>query len=243
MMLCPCCGGNMMLGAPRCACGARFVGEPLGDPGVKVQRFGPAVTPVALLFIVVGAALIFTKFMALAAVLVVWAARRAMRLARRDPEGYGGYRTAAATLVITLVAGAVSIGFAISHIPRYLENRKAKGTAYTQSGMFLTWKLLDDYKRKYGSYPPDELAVKQFIPEQLPRDYWNKSIAYQAYTEAIADGRGTGIKNMPINNFELRSAGPDEKLGTEDDIIMRDGIFYTSGEAKKQSVVRGSVKR
>jgi hypothetical protein len=250
MMLCPCCGGNMRLGAARCVCGARFVGEPLSEPAVKVQRFGPAITPLVLLAIVVGAALIFTKFLALAAVLVVWAARRAMRLASRDPQAYGGYRTAAATLVVTLAAGAVSIGFTIAYIPRYLKNREARGPAYTQSCMYRTWKLLDDYKRKYGSYPPDEQAVKEFIPEPLPRDYWNKTISYQAYTEAIAevtkDPRGRGgsrIKNIAINNFELRSAGPDEKLLTEDDIIMRDGIFYTSAEVKKQSVVQGPAKR
>jgi hypothetical protein len=207
-------------------------------------------TPLALLAVVVAAALIFTKFLAVAAVLVVWSARRAMRLARRDPQGYGGYRTAAATLVVTLVAGGVSLGFAFAYIPRYLRNREARGTAYTQSVIFGTSKLLDDYKQKYGSYPPDELAVKKFIAEQLPRDYWNKTISYQAYTEAIAEvakdprgGGGTGIKNIAINNFELRSAGPDEMMGTEDDIIMRDGIFYTSSEVRKQSVVQGPVKR
>jgi hypothetical protein len=248
-MLCPCCGGDMRLGAARCVCGARFVGEPLSDPTVKVQRFGPAMTPLVLLAIVVASALIFTKFLALAAVLVVWAARRAMRLAKQDPHGYGGYRTAAATLVVTLVGGAISSGFAIAYIPRYLKNREVRGNAYTQSVIFGTSKLLDDYKQKYGSYPPDELAVKQLIAEQLPRDYWNKTISYQAYTEAIAevtkDPRsrgGTGIKTIAINNFELRSAGPDEKLGTADDIIMRDGIFYTSEEVKKQSVVQGPVR-
>jgi hypothetical protein len=234
----------MRLGAARCACGARFVGEPLSDPTVKVQRFGPAITPVVLLALVVGAALIFTKFLALAAILVVWTARRAMRLAKLDPDGYGGYRTAAATLVVTLVAGSISSGFAIAYIPKYLKNREARATAYTQSVIFGTSKLLDDYKQKYGSYP-DELALRQLIAEQLPRDYWNKTISYQAFTEAIAEvakdprgGRGTGIKSMPFNNFELRSAGPDEKLNTEDDIIMRDGIFYTSDEVRKQSVVQ-----
>ena len=129
MMLCPCCGSEMLLGAFDCRCGARFVGEPLGDPAVKLRQFGPAVTAVALLAIVVGAALLFTKFLAIAGLLVVWAARKAMRLAQRDPEGYGGYRTAAATLAVTLTAGAVSGGFAIASIPRLIKERKAKETA------------------------------------------------------------------------------------------------------------------
>lgn len=241
MMLCPCCGSDMLLGAFDCRCGARFVGEPLGDPAVKLQRFGPAVTAVALLAIVVAAALLFTKFLALAAVLVVWAARKAMRLARRDPENYGGYRTAAATLAVTLTAGAILGGLAIAGIPKLIRDREAKETAGTCAPIIRYQQLIEEYRVQTGSYPLDEATVKRFISESLPRDYWNKAIAYQGRTDYTASStRRTGIQ---INNFELRSAGPDEKLETDDDIVMIDGIFYTNAEAKKKSVMQRSVNR
>jgi hypothetical protein len=49
----------------------------------------------------------------------------------------------------------------------------------------------------------------------------------------------------PIQNstFELHSAGPDGIEGTDDDIIMRDGVFYTSAEIKKLPAVRTSSDR
>jgi len=242
MMLCPCCGSEMLLGAFDCRCGARFVGEPLGDPAVKLRQFGPAVTAVALLVIVVAAALLFTKFLALAGLVVVWAARKAMRLAQRDPEGYGGYRTAAATLAVTLAAGAVSGGFAIASIPRLIKDRKAKETAATCAPIYRYYQLIEEYKRKYGSYPVDEPAVRRFISESLPRDYWNKGIAYQGRTDYMV-GSKPGQTGIQINNFELRSAGPDEKLETDDDIVMIDGIFYTNAEAIKKSVMQAPAKR
>ena len=241
MMLCPCCGNDMLLGALDCRCGARFVGEPLGDPAVKLQRYGPAVSAIALLAIVVAGALLFTKFLALAGVLVIWYARKAMRLAQRDPEGYGGYRTAAATLAIALTAGAVSAGFAISSIPRLIKDRQAKETAATCAPMYRYYELIEEYRHQTGSYPQDETTVRRFISESLPRDYWNKAIAYQGRTDYTASSsRRTGIQ---INNFELRSAGPDEKLETDDDIVMIDGIFYTNAEAKKKSVMQTPAKR
>jgi hypothetical protein len=185
----------------------------------------------------VAAALLFTKFLAIAAVLVVLAARKAMRLAQRDPESYGGYRTAAATLAVTLTAGAVSGGFAIASIPRMIEDRKAKRTAATCAAMYRYYQLIEEYRHQYPSYPIDEPAVKRFISESLPRDYWNKAISYQGRTDSLS-GRSPDRTGIPINNFELRSAGPDEKLETDDDIVMIDGIFYTNAEAKKKAVMR-----
>ena len=242
MMLCPCCGSDMLLGALDCRCGARFVGEPLCDPAVKLQRFGPAITAVALLALVVASALIFTKFLALGAILVIWAARKAMRLAQSDPEAYGGYRTAAATLAVTLAAGVVSGGFAIAGVPRLIKDRKAREIAGTCAPMLRYYQLLEEYKRQYRSYPLDESEVRRVISESLPRDYWNRGIAYQGRTDFTA-GRSPDRTGFQIQNFELRSAGPDEKLDTDDDIVMIDGIFYTNAEAKKKSVMQPPVKR
>jgi type II secretory pathway pseudopilin PulG len=221
-----------------CACGGRFVGSPLDEKPFKVQRFGPAMLSVALLAVVVTAALVFTKFIALAAVLVVWSARRAMRLARRDPELYGGYRTAAATLVMTLIAGSVAGAFAVGSIPRWLNNREERKQAATRAQLHRIQSLLEDYKRKYGSYPADE----KVLGEPVPADYWNEAIAYQGFTDAIAD-RSVQRATITINNFELRSAGPDEQFGTNDDIIMRDGVFYTNAEVKKLSMVQRPAGR
>ena len=85
-MLCPCCGGMILSNASHCGCGARFVGKPLDETPINVQRLGPALTAVALLLLVVTVGIGITKWLSFAGLLVIWASWRAVRLARRDPK-------------------------------------------------------------------------------------------------------------------------------------------------------------
>lgn len=241
-MLCPCCGSDIEPGTPACNCGARFVGEPFDEAPVKVQRLGLPMLAVALLALVVTASLVFTKYLAFAGVLVIWSARRAMNLARHEPDWYGGYRTAAATLVLTLVAGAVAGGYGIAYIPDYLENRRMRQEAATRATLLNVGRMAEEYKRKYGAYPPDELEIKKTTGEPLPTDYWENAIKYQSERDELA-GKSPGVTEVRAKSFELRSAGPDEKMGTDDDIIMRDGIFLTAAEAKLRSPMQGTAAK
>lgn len=245
-MLCPCCGEEITLGVSRCRCGARFVGAPLDESPIRVKRFGPAMTAVLMLAVVVAATLVITKWLAVTVLIAIRFALRAMRLARRDPEWYGGFRVTLATLVLAIAGGAIAASYGIAHIPTFLENRRVRRTAATQSAMYHLANLLEDYKRAYGSYPQNTQEIKKAVTESLPVDYWQKTIRYQSFTEYIADAtdpKFLGRTGIPFNNFELRSAGPDGKEGTDDDIIMRDGIFYTNAEVKKQPTIRTSSDR
>jgi hypothetical protein len=245
-MLCPCCGQEIALGAPGCQCGARFVGEPLDDTPIKVKRFGPVMTAVLMLAIAVSVPLIITKWLGIILVIPIWRAARAMRLARRDPEWYGGYKVAAATLILAIAAGVFSVVYVAKNIPQFLENRKARRIAGTQAAMYHMAGLLENYKRTYGSYPRNTQEIRKAVTESIPLDYWKKSIQYQSFTEAIADATDPNKfarTGLLFKNFELRSAGPDEKEGTDDDIIMRDGIFFTNAEIKTQPAIRNSSDR
>lgn len=237
-MLCPCCGGSIFRGARECGCGARFVGEPLDEKPIKVQRLGPAMISIGLLVAVVAASLVATKWMALAAVLVIWSAWRALRLARLDAEWYGGYKTAVATLSLTLAGGVALATYGIAHIPKALENYRLRQVAATQSSMYHVANLLEAYKLNVsnGAYPNPQ-QFKQVMGGSLPTDYWDGSIKYQALTDPVAD-TSIGITLLSNTNFELRSAGPDGIVGNDDDIIMRDGVFFTNSEIKKQTVVQ-----
>jgi type II secretory pathway pseudopilin PulG len=244
MMLCPCCGGRIALGVRECGCGARFVGSPLDESPIKVKRFGPVMTAVVLLAVAASLTLVITKWLVITSVIAIRYAVRAMRLARRDPEGYGGYAVAAAALVVAVAGCAVMAAYTAANVPQFLENRRVRRIAATQSAMYHLANLLEDYKRTYGSYPRNAQEIKKAITESVPVDYWQKSIKYQSFTEAMADGRRPDlIPVIPFNNFELRSAGPDGKEGNDDDIIMRDGIFFTNAEIKKQPAIRTSSDR
>lgn len=194
-------------------------------------------TSVALLALVVVAALVATKWMAVAAVAVMWSAWRAMQLARRDAEWYGGYRTAVATFSLT-VAGSLALAtYGIAHIPQAFENYHLRRIAATQASMHHIAGLLEDYRLKAGrgSYP-SPAEFKKVMGDSLPMDYWDSSIKYELGPVSIADTAiGTAVYSN--TNFELRSSGPDGVAGTDDDIIMWDGIFFTNAEVKNQTVV------
>jgi hypothetical protein len=240
-MLCPCCGASILRAARQCECGARFVGEPLDEPPIKVQRFGPAMTSVAMLLLVITVALVATKWLAFGAVLVMWFAWRAVKLAKRDPEWYGGYKTAVFTLTVTILASAGLASYGIAHIPKALDNYWLRQVAATQARMHHIASSLEQYKLTVGlgSYPKDAQEFKRATGESLPADYWDQSLKYGGSTGEIAEqNESLARTGLPVDHFELRSAGSDGIIGTDDDIIMRDGIFFTNAEVKRQPLAQ-----
>src|SRR5262252_2095552 len=138
-------------------------------------------TAVAAPAVVLGAALVFTWWLALGGVAVIWLAARAMKLAKRDPEAYGGYRVAAGTLALTLVSGLSLAAFEISRIPEYFKKREIRKIAATESAFrHLQTSPLEDYKSKNGSYPKDEETLKKVIGQSMPLDYWDNAIRYRS---------------------------------------------------------------
>jgi hypothetical protein len=261
LMLCPCCGDQIALGVKTCACGARFIGSPLDEAPVKIRRFGPAMTAALLLVLAVALTAIVTKWLTPLALVPAWYALRALRLEKGDPAGYGGRRIAVATLTLAIIGAAGMAAYGLSNIPRALDNYRVRRVAATQAAMYHLANLLEDYKRTFGSYPKNTQEIKKVLTETVPADYWEQTIRYQSYTEALTEGKipsnkpaaltggnrpGASVStfvSIPFNNFELRSAGADGIEGTDDDIIMRDGIFFTNAELKKLPSVRTSSDR
>jgi hypothetical protein len=237
-MLCPCCGGPVARSANQCSCGARFVGEPLDESPIKVQRLGPAMTSIALLALVIAASLIVTKWFAFASVFVIWSATRAVKLAKQNSEWYGGYKTSVVTLSVTLAGSLAIATYGIAHIPKALENYKTRQIAATQASMHHIAGLLEDFRVNvnHGAYPSPQ-QFKVVMGGSLPTDYWESSIKYEPRTDSVAD-KNLGLTMLSNTSFELRSAGPDGIVDTDDDIIMRDGIFFTNAELKKKKVVQ-----
>jgi hypothetical protein len=104
--------------------------------------------------------------------------------------------------------------------------------------------ILEEYKRLHGSYPRNVQEVSQVLNGALPADYWEKKIAYQS-TSAIAETNTSRfvVGGLAPNNFELRSAGPDGIEGTDDDLIMSDGLFLTAAEARRLALPRKAPSR
>jgi Tfp pilus assembly protein PilE len=249
-MLCPCCGGEIALGVQACECGARFVGKPFDETPAKIRRFGPAATSALLLVLAVALTAIVTKWLAPLALVPAWFALRAMRLEKSDPEGYGGRRMAAATLTLAILGGLGMATYGVSYIPRAVENYRVRRAAATEATMHHIAAILEEYKAAKNGYPKDVADLKKLLNGEMPADYWEKAIRYQSSTEVVAtsqlrndDPRSPGKAPVQYGSFELRSAGPDGIEGTDDDIIMRDGVFFTNAELKKLPAVRTASDR
>ena len=249
-MLCPCCGSEMAVTARECSCGARMIGDPLDDTPINVRRLGPAMVSVAVLSAVVASSFVFTYWLAPAGALALVEAWRAMRLSRRQPDLYGGYRAAAAVFVVTGAALLLAGAYGPSRIPRVLEKRQMRPTAATQDAIFHWAGLLEEYKRKNSndSFPVTLQDFKKELNEALPTDYWGKPINYQSFPAPIA-AAGMNNRSRPIrgikkyDGFEIRSAGPDGKMGTADDIVMRDGVIITNPDVVKQPIPQDPAGR
>lgn len=243
-MLCPCCGYEMRLGARACRCGARIVGELALEPIAKVQRLGPATLALSLFVAVALAAAVWTLWAATAGLLVILSARRAVLLARRDREGYGGLGVATAVLVAASIGGATLAGYAIGRIPLALQKRQLAQEAATTSAFYELANALADYKAKNGYYPRNDETLKRFLGRSLPRDYWDQTISYEGRSDVAEAnlgnrrGRIPRVGSLQFDSFELKSLGPDGIAGSSDDIVMRDGVFYTSPEVIEKPLVR-----
>jgi len=247
-MLCPCCGSKMAVTASECDCGARMVGAPLDDTPIRVRRFGPTMASVAILLGVAASSLIFTYWLAIGGALALIQSWRATKLAHRQRDLYGGYRTAISVFVITAATLLGLAAYGITRIPRVFEKQQMRLDAATQNAFFHWANLLQDYKARNGSFPDNIQAFKKELGEALPTDYWGKPIRYQSLSGAIAaanvnalSGRRGAILNF--DNFEIRSAGPDGKMGTADDIVMRDGVIITSPDVVKQPILPDQFDR
>jgi len=160
-----------------------------------------------------------------------------MRLARRDADWYGGYKTAVWTFSLTMAASITLAAYGIAHIPKALENYQLRQIAATEAAMYHLAGLLEQQLVKNGAYPKNAQEFKKDTGESLPNDYWDQSIKYERRNDPIADG-SVAITLLSANNFELRSAGPDGIVGTDDDIVMRDGIIFTNSSVKNHSAVQ-----
>lgn len=235
MMLCPCCATSMQPGALECSCGARIVGNPLGETPFQVRRYGPIIIAVATASAVLGAALLINSWMAVGVVLPILLSRRALRRAKLDPVAYGGYRTAAGTLILSLVGSIALASYAMIRIPDYLEKREIRLQAAERARGLHIASLLEEYRAKNDGYPRDLEPIKKLDGGSLPPEFWNQMIVYKGFPAPIA---ARGSATVQFNSFELRLAGPDGVMGTEDDIIMRDGIFYSNPEPLKSPTAK-----
>lgn len=221
-MVCPCCGSEMEADGLSCRCGARVVGSPLLEPDHIVPKIGNALAALVLTLLSIPA--FIWKWLLIFNVIAVYVAWKAIKQHKADHNRYGGYKTAVTALATScaiLLGVSIYVGVGI---PKYLRTRVEKQKAATRAQMYGMAVALLEYKKKHGTYPRslNEIQADQDNPIAFT-DYWENKLEYQATTELAADSKSEGIPTtVTFNRYQLVSAGPDGKLGTFDDLILRD---------------------
>ena len=195
-----------------------------------------------------------------ATILVLWGSRKLYRSMMQTPErfcglGYARGGLIASTLVPLLIAVLIGVT-----VPARLEQRQLSIEAGINAGIYRIDRALVEYSARFKTLPSEKLEDLRSLPDPdgtlaaALRDVGQG--AYKASGPDVAllpqpkqralrgavirrasvdlttdDGPSVGLS---FTNYELQLPGPDKILGTEDDLMVRDGYLITRPAAGAQ---------
>lgn len=188
-------------------------------------------------------------------VAVIWIGLRSVRAIQKAPADFGGLRIArggfgAAILATLLIATAIGVT-----VPERLERRQwALQAAENVPALTLARHTLE-YRALHGTVPPsqEELinhlrtlpdpdgSIAEAVELVPPDGYEAIAVVAAASTKGKRLPRGAAVRNASLTtgadvpavsftSYQLRLPGPDKKINTEDDLIIRDGLVMTVAE-------------
>lgn len=196
-----------------------------------------------------------------ATALVLFASRKLYRSILAAPAQFcglrwarNGYLTSAAIPLLVLILIGITV-------PTRLKHRAWGKEAATKSLAYATDRVLLEYRNKFGTLPSDkrdlarlpdpdgsiaallkeidlaeykvESAEVAAVPKQNPRSLRGAVIRNASLNTATDEPLSEGL-SFTITNYELRLAGDDKLLNTDDDLIVRDGVTYRTSEIPRR---------
>lgn len=187
-------------------------------------------------------------------VATLWMGIRLVRSIRREPNRFIGLRMARAGLVTSAIVAVIMLTLVGITVPeRLLRHRDATNAAYYAKAYTIKRALLEYSQLNNGAVPSDINELKELpdpdgvIAEAL-RDFDSNGYKPSAVMAAASPKgklqslRGGALRNaaftsnadldhgVSFTNYELRGAGEDKILGTDDDVVLRNGVFYKASE-------------
>ncbi len=204
------------------------------------------------------------------ALLVLFGSRKLYRSIAESPARFCGLRAARrgylATAAVPLLV-AILIGVTV---PRRLSDHQLGIEAEINAHGYRIDRALNDYHREYETLPSNWSDLKRLpdadgslaaalltldengykpsadlaaAPTKKPRPL-RGGIILNASSDLAED---VPTERISFTNYELQMPGPDKLLGTEDDLIMRDGLITKASETSRRpgsaSVIKPLGKR
>lgn len=203
-------------------------------------------------------------------VVALWSGARICASIRREPSrfmgaplAYGGFATS--VLVTLLIATCIGVT-----IPERLRQRQRGIEAAYRAQLYTIARAQLEYRVRYGTLPAslDDLRDKERMPDPdgsiaaalsgvSTNNYKSWSVqARLPEPTSRRKPRGTALRRVSLSagaddmpdegvsftNYELRLAGEDKLMGTEDDWMIRDGMIVRPGQpSQARSYASASV--
>jgi hypothetical protein len=193
-------------------------------------------------------------------ILVFFGSRRVYRSIKQSPASFCGLRYArngyfASATVPLLVLLLIAIT-----VPSRLRHRQWGIEATDHPYIHRIDRAFDEYRQLVGSLPAEPKDLLKRLPDEdgsLAEALKNLDTSNYKPTADLAavpnkqpqQLRGAVIRNASLStaddslgerltftNYELTLPGPDKIIGTEDDLIVRDGVTYQASEAPHRGV-------
>jgi hypothetical protein len=192
---------------------------------------------------------------------VLWFSAKSIQIVKINPSKFSGLRVARlgfASASVTTLLIATLIGITV---PERLRRHQWAVEAESQSRWYTFNSALVEYKALKGTYPSDPKDILREIPDPYGTiadalasidlsGYQPSTVVASASTKvkplALRGGvlRNTSLgpnvesstdRGVSFTNYELRLAGPDKIMFTDDDLIMRDGVIMAASELSRRS--------
>lgn len=199
------------------------------------------------------------KWVAIPAVLIVlWSSRKIYRPMLQSPARYCGLRYARRGLRISALVCLLIVTFIGVSVPTRLVRRHEAREAATHAWAYRIDRAMLEYAARFHTFPPDdyEQALKRLpdpdgslaeaLRELGPGAYKTsgpdlaalpgknmRTLRGAAIRKASLDSTpdNTLAAGVSFTNYEIRLPGPDKAVGTDDDLILRDGVITRASEA------------
>ena len=198
-------------------------------------------------------------------IFVLWFSRKLYRSISNSPDRFCGLRYARRGLFASAAVPVVILVLIGVTVPERLRARQLGIEAGLNAQAYRIDRALDEYREKFGSLPdnmsdlsrlPDEDRTLAAAVSNLDPSTYRPSAELAAVPKQKPQTlRGAAIRNASISgadeaiterlsftNYELPLPGPDKQLGTEDDLILRDGVVYKASETPRYSGSTSLIK-
>lgn len=198
--------------------------------------------------------------------LVYWAGRKLYRSVMQAPERFCGLRFArSGFLASALVPALIALLIGVT-VPDRLHQRQDRLEAEARVPGRTVDRALLEYRLQFGTLPtdlkdlsrlPDEdgsiaaalssidatgykaTADLAALPTKKPRPLRGAVIMKASINTATDDLPSEGVS---FTNYELPLAGADKVFGTEDDLVVRDGVITKASEVVRRTTAKASAR-